>query len=191
MKLILTRHGQTVSNVQGVTMGCLDSALTPLGLRQANMKGEELSNTNIDAIYSSSLGRSRKTAETIQTHLSKNIDLVLIDDLREIDFGVYQGRPYDDVPAIEGGYIVTPFPGGESNEGMARRVISTINDIYEANKEATVLIVTHSGPISAILAAQSGSALEDALNRKTNNSDVIELDMNQKFSSPLLYSLKS
>mgnify|MGYP001186676445 FL=1 len=172
-------------------MGHLDSVLTPLGLQQANLKGEQLSDVNIAVIYSSDLGRCRKTAETIQTYLSKSADLVLLDGLREIDFGVYQGKPYDDVPVIEGGYIVTPFPGGESNEVMARRVISVINDIYEANKGATVLVVTHSGPISAILAAHSGSALDDMLKHKTNNRDIVELDMYQKFSSPLLYGIKS
>ena len=172
-------------------MGHLDSALTPLGLQQANLKGEQLSDANIAAIYSSDLGRCRNTAESIQTYLPKNTDLVLLDGLREIDFGIYQGRPYDDVPVIEGGYIVTPFPGGESNEVMARRVISAINDIYEANKDATVLVLTHSGPISVILAAHSGSALDDMLNRKTNNRDIIELDMNQKLLPPLLYGVES
>lgn len=191
MKLILTRHGQTVSNVQGITMGHLDSALTPLGLQQASLKGRQLSDVNIDAIYSSDLGRCRKTAEIIQTYLSKNTELVLLDGLREINFGVYQGKLYSDVPIIEGGYIVTPFPDGESNEMMARRVISLINDIYDANKDATVLVVTHSGPISVILAAHSGSALDDMLKHKTNNRDIIELDMNQKFSLPLLYSIKN
>lgn len=191
MKLILTRHGQTVSNVQKITMGHLDSALTPLGLKQANLKGEQLSDVNISAIYSSDLGRCRKTAETIQTYLSKSTDLVLLDSLREIDFGVYQGKPYGDVPIIEGGYIEMPFPGGESNEMMASRVISVINDIYGANKDATVLVVTHSGPISVILAAHAGSALDDMLNRKTNNTDIIELDMNQKFLPPFLYGVES
>lgn len=183
MKLFLTRHGQTLSNTQGITMGHLDSPLTAAGKLQAREKGEMLSDVMIAAVYSSDLGRCRQTTGEIYRHIHGNPPVAFLETLREIDFGIYQGRPYSDVPMIEGGYMANSFPGGESNEVMAHRVITAVNEIYKKNKNENVLIVTHSGPISAILAAHSGTPLAEELERKTDNSSIIELEL----SRPLKY----
>lgn len=55
------------------------------------------------------------------------------------------------------------FPGGESNEEMAIRVTDAVNRIYEASKDACVLVISHSGPIAAILASFYGKGLQAAL----------------------------
>lgn len=182
MKLILIRHGQTLLNTQGITMGQLDSALTQAGVQQARRAGERLSRTKVAAIYSSDLGRCCKTSEEIQKYLSGNPPLILVEDLREINFGIYQGKPYGDVPVIEGGYMTHPFPGGESNEVLATRVIAAVNKIYKDHKDETVLIVTHSGPIAVIVTAQSRVPLADAGELKAGNGQIIDL----KVSQPLI-----
>lgn len=184
MKLILTRHGQTLLNTQGITMGQLDSALTQAGEQQARRAGEMLSKTKVTAIYSSDLGRCRKTSEEIQKYLPGNPPLILVEDLREINFGIYQGKPCGDVPVIEGGYTTQPFPGGESNEVLATRVITAVNKIYKDHKDETVLIVTHSGPIAVIVAAQSGAPLADMGEHKVDNGQIIELKVSQPLTQP-------
>jgi broad specificity phosphatase PhoE len=77
------------------------------------------------------------------------------------------------------------FPGGESNKIMAVRVIEAINCIYEANKDACVLIVTHSGPIATIFASYYGKNLGSTLKDKIGNEEVIELQIDSRLMYPL------
>lgn len=184
MKLLITRHGQTKDNVAGITMGQRDSVLTPLGVEQARNKALALKRISykIDYIYSSDLGRCIQTAKIISNELGL-IEVVIDKKLREISFGKYEGLPYNAIPEIEGGYMQKRFPGGESNEIMAKRTIDTINHIYNTIPESCVLIVTHSGPIAAILSSYHNRDFEEMLGEKINNEDTIELQID----SPLMY----
>ncbi len=186
--MFITRHGQTQDNVKGITMGQGDSALTALGIRQAQQKALELKKipTVINRIYTSDLGRCTQTAQII----SDSLDLREVNPhkgLREISFGEYEGLPYDSIPQIEGGYMKARFPGGESNEIMAERVIDAANNIYKSNKEACILVVSHSGPIAVILASYYGKNLESALNDKINNEEITYLRIDDYLTYPKLF----
>src|SRR5690606_5917569 len=111
-------------------------------------------------------------------------ETILDSKIREISFGQYEGLPYGAIPQAEGGYIKIRFPGGESNEIMAARVIEAVNRIYEANKDACVLIVTHSGPIAAVLGSYYDRNLESTLNDKISNEEVIELQIDNRLTYP-------
>ncbi|MFD7158171.1 histidine phosphatase family protein [Kribbella sp. NPDC059898] len=56
----LARHGQTEWNVAGRRQGRLDSPLTALGLEQARRNGRLLTRENIDAAFTSPLGRAHR-----------------------------------------------------------------------------------------------------------------------------------
>ena len=185
MKLLITRHGQAEDNVRGITMGQRDSKLTALGVRQAERKVLELKKLSqkIDYIYTSDLGRCMQTARIISDTLGLR-KATSDKDLREISFGKYEGLPYDAIPYIEGSYMKVRFPDGESNNIMATRVIDAVNRIYEANKHACVLIVTHSGPIAAILASYYGKDLQAMLDDKIGNEEVVELQIHSKLADP-------
>ena len=186
MKLLITRHGQAEDNACGITMGQRDSKLTVLGVRQAERKALKIKKLSqkIDRVYTSDLGRSVQTAQIISDILG--LQKATSDkDLREISFGKYEGLPYDAIPHVEGGYMKVRFPDGESNEIMATRVINAVNRIYEAGKDACVLIVTHSGPITVILASYYGRDLQAMLDDKIGNEEIVELQVDRKLANPI------
>lgn len=186
MKLFITRHGQAEDNVRGITMGQRDSALTALGIQQARDKALNIKKLSrkINRIYASDLGRCMQTAQIIAEILG--VQKVMPDkDLREISFGNYEGLPYDVIPKVKGGYMKRRFPGGESNEIMATRVIDMINHVYEINKDACVLIVLHSGPIAVILASYYSKNIQEMLDNKISNEEVIELQISNRLKHPM------
>src|SRR5690242_5784438 len=86
MRLIAVRHGETEWNVELREMGHLDSALTPIGIQQAEALGHRLKKLGFDALYSSDLGRAIQTAEIIATICEKRVHLHA--GLRERHMGV-------------------------------------------------------------------------------------------------------
>ena len=191
MKLFITRHGQAEDNVNGITMGQRDSALTTIGIRQTQSKALQLgqSSQKIDCIYTSDLGRCTQTAQII----AKSLDLpeaISDESLREISFGEYEGLPYSAIPHLEGGYMKVQFPHGESNEAMAIRVIDAVNRIYETNKEACVLLISHSGPIAAILASYYGKDLQTMLDDKIGNEEIVTLQVDSELTYPDLVRVR-
>lgn len=186
MKLIITRHGQAEDNVHAITMGQRDSALTTLGVQQAQSKTLALKELSykIDLIYTSDLGRCVQTAQIISDALGLQ-ETIPDKNLREISFGKYEGLSYSAIPQIEGGYMKVRFPDGESNGMMATRVIDTVNRIYDANESANVLIVTHSGPIAVVLASYYGKNLQEMLDNKIGNDEIIPLQINSQLTYPM------
>ena len=82
MKLLIVRHGESLSNKHGVLAGSSDSPLTPLGQRQAMALVDRLVNEyNIDLIYSSNLSRALYTAAELRK--INNIKVIETPLLRE------------------------------------------------------------------------------------------------------------
>jgi hypothetical protein len=63
LRIYLARHGETDWNVEHRLQGCTDTALNATGRQQAARLAERLKGIHLDAIYSSTLTRSRDTAE--------------------------------------------------------------------------------------------------------------------------------
>lgn len=65
--LYLVRHGQTELNVQNILQGWHDSPLTECGCEQAlaTRAAFEGRGVTFDHVYSSPLGRARRTAELV------------------------------------------------------------------------------------------------------------------------------
>ncbi len=154
----LTRHGQTQWNVEGRMQGWNDSPLTELGVKQAEWLGERLKGINLDKIYSSSSGRAYKTAEIINEN--KSVELISHDGLRELKLGKFQGLNQDEIKKMypEQYYnywnkpeIYKPVGDGETIEELIERIDKAIMEIIEENTGKSILIVTHTMPIKALL----------------------------------------
>ncbi len=120
----LIRHGETEWTLSGQHTSRTDIPLTPVGRRQAEALGRHLASRSFALVLTSPLGRARETCR-----LAGYGDLARItDDLREWDYGRYEGRTTAAIRAEEPGWSVwtSPILGGESLEevgGRARRVI--------------------------------------------------------------------
>lgn len=65
-RIILTRHGQTLWNIEGRVQGSLDSPLTEKGILQARSLALRLKDEGINHIYTSDSLRAINTAEEIR-----------------------------------------------------------------------------------------------------------------------------
>lgn len=99
-KITLVRHGLTEWNKMFRYQGITDVPLSPEGEEQARRAALRLSCGSVDRVISSPLDRSMKTASIIaETIGSKNVEAW--DDLREVDFGDWEGLT---VPEIKEKY---------------------------------------------------------------------------------------
>lgn len=150
LTIYLTRHGLTEWNVNRRMQGWGNGELTEKGIKDAKALGQRLADTSIDKVYSSSSKRAYETAQYIIG--DRSISLIQMDDLREMNFGDWDGRVRDEVEAEypEEFKIFWEKPhlydrnSGETFEHVRKRAISALEHIIEENKEGTILVVTHS-----------------------------------------------
>lgn len=168
-RLILLRHGETVANVNKIWHGAMDAPLTPLGEAQvaaATQRLLELHATRpIDHIYVSPLPRAQRTAQEIAKSI--NLDVRVEPNLSELSIGDWEGRTFNHLREVdklwerwEADPDFAP-PNGESPVAFSRRVNTTLHRLSNAHPEETLLIVTHGGVISNLLAQWLGDGPQD------------------------------
>ena len=149
--LILLRHGRTPNNAQARLQGQFDSPLDDVGVEQARRAGSYIRRRwDIDTVVTSSLTRTRETAE----HAGFDLDRTIIDDRwREIDFGEYDQRKIGEVITELGARwranIAYEPTGGESMAAMHERVVDACVDLADRAADENVLVVTHATPIKS------------------------------------------
>lgn len=152
----LIRHGTTEPNTEGKWAGSTDVSIT----RQAEAELGELSQRypypQSPVIYRSPLIRCKQTLEAIYP----GREAVIIEDLRELDFGDYEGAYEPDALKELGTNVFCDmrldftFPGGEAFGECLNRGIRALDQIvWEAVRTGTeeVLVVTHSVWMSVLL----------------------------------------
>ena len=95
IKLILIRHGESEGNVQRRFSGFQDVNLTEKGIWQAERLAYRLKELPVDVVYSSDLKRAKHTAEIVFG--SRGIDIIPNSNLREMNFGVWEGYTFEEV----------------------------------------------------------------------------------------------
>ncbi len=127
--LWLIRHGETAWSLSGQHTSSTDLPLTAEGERKAAAVGKRLAGKKFAAVFVSPLTRARETCR-----IAGYADgAIVTDDLREWNYGSYEGLTTDDVHKTAPGWTIwngTP-PGGETIEQVAeraRRVIGAVPD---------------------------------------------------------------
>lgn len=159
MKLILVRHGETDWVRQGRYQGSTDVPLNRAGFCQARALARLLKKERPMAVYSSGLTRARETAKLIGKVCRRQ---VLIDKrLNEVSFGNWEGFLHREICTrfpraarkwYAGRWSSEP-PGGESLMSLGRRISQFLKSIRLnfLNRNGTLIIVTHGGPIRMFL----------------------------------------
>jgi broad specificity phosphatase PhoE len=139
------RHGETDWNRQGLSQGNIDIPLNELGLAQAREAAVRLGNRGITSIVASPLSRARVTAEIVGEALG--LEVTIEPDLREVSWGVHEGKP---LAEWFDGWIAghTTPEGGESFSELRRRSVAGLN--RAVGRPPTVLVVAHGGVFRAI-----------------------------------------
>jgi broad specificity phosphatase PhoE len=164
--LLLARHGQSVANASRRFQGSQDVPLSELGCRQAAALGAALRGGRLTHVYSSPMERARLTAGAVVAALG--VPLTLVDDLRELSLGEWEGCTVDEIRALPGDpyarWVRDPVqhipPGGEPLAAVQERALRAIEAIAAAHPDGDdVLVVSHGGLISAFLAYWLGMPL--------------------------------
>lgn len=171
MKLIITRHGQTVQNLNKICSGQGPGELSAEGIEQAKKLGLRLKDRHIDVAYSSDLSRAVDTANEIIAH-HPHLELVKDIRIRERFLGKQQGVKFPDdwdwqnLPA-----------DAETDDSMCVRGREFLDDVYDRHKDQTVLVVCHGGMKMALLAVVTGkdfSSFEGMKNTSVSEFDILE-----------------
>ena len=147
-EIILVRHGETKWNRDGIFRGRIDIELNEIGLKQAELLAEYLSDLTIEAIYSSPVERAVKTALKIAEH--HQLDVVAAPGLIDLDFGEWQGLSREKVKEhyqeVFTNWMKNPHigrvPGGESLDEVRERTVAMVNDVVNKHS-GTVVLVSH------------------------------------------------
>ena len=157
-RLLLIRHAEPDEAARGRCYGRLDVGLSPNGFASAERLAESLRAVELDALYVSPRLRA------VQTAIALGPSRIVDDRLRELDFGHFEGRTYDEIereqPEFFRSWMETPtlvrFPGGESYADLRERVSAALDDVVTANDGRIVALVSHGGVIRAALAIALG-----------------------------------
>lgn len=148
-RIYLLRHGETAWNIEKVFRGRAEVPLTDNGRRQAKLAALHLKDKDIEVIYSSPLSRALETAQMVGAAL--NLKPKVDDRLTGLNFGPWQGRPYDEIekeyPEQFHLYKTEPhlfnIRGGETLDEAMQRGLDLLKGIEREHPEGTVLLVTH------------------------------------------------
>lgn len=156
--IYLTRHGQTMWNLEKRLQGRGNSPLTTLGISGAEELRDRMKDIKLDAIYSSPIERAYTTAQIIRG----NHDLKVIEEegFMEMSFGDYEGlttteiykmNPRFNMELIMKGDITICAPRGENLAQVRGRIKETMDRLLEENKGKSILIVTHGITLKALM----------------------------------------
>ncbi|MBQ1186682.1 MAG: histidine phosphatase family protein [Clostridia bacterium] len=156
-KIHLIRHGLTEGNLKQQYIGSTDLPLAPAGVSELKRLKDETDYPRVDVVYSSPMLRCKQSAAI----LYPNKDIQLVDNLREIDFGEFEGKTANELelmPAYADWAAgrITAAPGGEDNTDFAKRLCVGLNEIVRdmMSKGAEhAAVIMHGGAIMMLLAS--------------------------------------
>ncbi len=179
------RHGESVGNVKKITADFPEKFYSPLTRKGKNkIKNliKKLKKEKIDLIFSSDLLRCKQTAEILAKELK--IKIKYDKRLREIDHGIFNGKPIKDrrdfwanldLPNLTEfenflRKLKIKFPKGENHIDVKKRVYQFIKEINKKERNKKILIISHAVTITMLdMAVNKLSYQEIFLDYKNEN----------------------
>ncbi|CAN5863752.1 histidine phosphatase family protein [soil metagenome] len=150
LDLWLVRHGETDWNAEHRVHGQKNSQLSQLGRKQAEVLARRLQNETFDRIYSSDSARAQDTAGAV----FPKAKLCLDERLRELSYGVLEGKTYAEFTPAEGAMRQAMYAdplnrradGGETWLELIARVSDWLTSLPKSGR---VIAFSHGGTIRA------------------------------------------
>eukprot|EP00397_Hematodinium_sp_SG-2012_P062532 GEMP01084609.1.p1 GENE.GEMP01084609.1~~GEMP01084609.1.p1 ORF type:complete len:208 (+),score=37.31 GEMP01084609.1:58-681(+) len=183
MPVIVCRHGTTPWNAENRWQGQCDIELSDEGIAQAEDHAAQMRDhptwQNISRVISSPLKRALRTAEICSTiRAPKGITVEVDERLKESKLGKFEGLTMTMILDTEGdliAYLEALSPAERNNarydegldtpKGAANRMLEMLNEVEKSNPDDTVLVVTHSQMMYALLAAVQGAHFQHIRSR--------------------------
>ena len=144
MELYFIRHGRTPGNKEKRYIGRTDESILP----ESAAELKERAHRGAGIIY-------------------PEMEMHVIRDFRECDFGIFEGRNYKELSEnpeyqnwIDSGGTM-PFPGGESMDEMTARVMKGFYEAMDIADGRDAAFVVHGGTIMAIMSRIDGGDFYD------------------------------
>lgn len=169
MEIYLIRH--TKPDIKkGICYGQSDIGVAASYKDEVAVIKDKLKGVIPDVVYSSPLIRCHQLAK----EFSK--DVILDDRLKELNFGDWELKAWDDIPRSESEAWMNDFvnvstKNGESYIDLQQRVLSFYNEFLQEKNE-TILVFTHAGVIRALLAWLKKMPLKDSFSIPVSYGDV-------------------
>ena len=148
--ILLVRHGKTDWNLERRVQGQTDRPLNETGVRQARELAAALAEERVDAVFSSYLVRAHETARIVAER--RGLDVTVLPDLREKDFGSWEGLTDVEVLSRFPDARSRPWGDAESTDDVAHRVLAALHRIADSHPGGSVVVVAHGGPLRAVRA---------------------------------------
>jgi broad specificity phosphatase PhoE len=152
LSILLLRHGVTDSNIGGVLQGHMPTSLNAAGHLQAARLAARLAGftPRIEVLIASDLARARETAAPVARSLG--LDVTVDSTWRERSFGPFEGKSVGETDIWRAATGALELPGAEPADAFHDRVASALNGLVERHAScACVAVVTHGGPIRAVI----------------------------------------
>lgn len=148
-QVVIVRHGETDWAKAGRHTGRTDVPLNEDGRRQARGLGARLNDWRFAAVFTSPLSRAVETCELA----GFGSVAAVVDDLREWDYGEYEGIPTAEIRARRPGWVPWDegVPGGEALAAVSQRADQVIHRVHAASGD--VVLFAH-GHLLRILTAR-------------------------------------
>jgi probable phosphoglycerate mutase len=183
MRLLLIRHAQTPSNVQGLLDTALPGpGLTRLGLEQARALPAALAGEPIEALLASTALRTQLTASPLAG--ATRLDVQVRDGLREIAAGELEmhadpGAHREYMSVVIGwaaGDLDLRMPGGPDGHETFARFDAVVSELLDSGLQ-TAAVVSHGAMIRSWTGARAGNLGVDFVARNIlGNTGVVVLE---------------
>ena len=178
---IFVRHGQSVANAKKVIAGVSDVPLTKDGVAQAKQVAKELKDYKIDVAYYSSLLRAKQTMNIIAKTI-KGLTVVSADQLKERNYGKFEGVPYDNMNQDPQGLLFwdvvqnVQVQNAETVKEYYEKVQNFFNNLSKKHQNQTILVVAHGG-VFRVIQHMLNPKENDLLKHNIPNTKLIEFDL--------------
>jgi probable phosphoglycerate mutase len=137
----LIRHGETEWSRSGRHTGRTDVPLTPTGERQGLALGRHIAGRRFALVLTSPLARARETCRLA----GYGAVAAATDDLREWDYGLYEGRRTDEIRREVPGWSIwtAGVPGGETVDQVGLRARRVIDRALAADGDVALFAHAH------------------------------------------------
>lgn len=167
IKLILIRHGATAANVEHRYIGRTDERLSADGIQRLKRAKEMESYPKLEYLFSSPMKRCMETGQI----LYPSMEIIIIPEWVEIDFGAFEGKNYKELQGNEQyqAWIdsngTLPFPEGESRTAFVERcmqglcrMLGLLGELGKKRDDKLLHVgtVVHGGTIMALLSSLCG-----------------------------------
>lgn len=154
-RVFVARHGE--ADYESELLSDAGGWLTPLGRDQAGMLAESMAGEGIARVWTSDMARAVQTGEIVAARLG--VDVMVRKGLREFGVGDAAGTTGDPDPFAEtfaawlDGDVGARIPGGESGAEVVERYEAVLDEIADAHRGESVLVVSHGGVMCMALSA--------------------------------------